>query len=54
MDKEKEETTTIRVKISTKELLDEVGKKGMTYDEILLKILIDASKSIEVENGNKN
>ena len=41
-----EETTTIRLKISTKELLNEFGKKPESYDDILLRLL-------GVENENK-
>jgi hypothetical protein len=36
---EKEDTTTIRLKISTKELLDEFGKKPESYDDIILRLL---------------
>lgn len=32
-------TTTIRVSKETKKLLDNFGKKGETYDDILLKIM---------------
>lgn len=46
MDKKKEEKTTISISKEAKELLDSIGKKGMTYDAILLEILIDASKCV--------
>ncbi len=36
---EKEDTTTIRLKISTKKLLDEYGNKSDTYDELILRLL---------------
>ena len=31
--------TTIQVSLKTKKMLDEVGKKGETYDQILQKLL---------------
>jgi hypothetical protein len=34
------ETTTIRLKNTTKKLLDKLGKKGESYDEILNKLII--------------
>jgi len=33
------EKTTISLTKETKELLDSVGKKGMTYDEIILNLI---------------
>jgi len=33
------ETTTVRVKCSTKELLENEGKKGETYDELILRLI---------------
>lgn len=33
------ETTTIRLQRSTKERLNIVGKKGETYDDIILKLI---------------
>ena len=44
----KEDTTTIRVKISTKELLDKFGKKPESYDEVILRLIK------VVKNANKN
>ena len=34
-----ESTTTIRIKRSTKQKLNEVGQKGMTYDDIINELL---------------
>lgn len=34
------ETTTIRLKNTTKKLLDKLGSKGESYDEILNKLII--------------
>ena len=32
-------TTTIRIKRSTKQKLDDVGRKGMTYDDIINELI---------------
>lgn len=34
-----EETTVVRIKVSTKEKLDKIGKKTDTYDSIIEKLL---------------
>ena len=34
-----ESTTTIRIKRSTKQKLNDVGQKGMTYDDIINELL---------------
>jgi len=37
------DTTTIRIKKSTKDLLAEYGKKSETYDEIILRLYQEAT-----------
>ena len=38
-------TVTIRVKVETKKRLDEIGKKGDTYDDIIRRLLEYYEKS---------
>jgi hypothetical protein len=40
----KEKITTIRISERTKQKLDDVGKKGETYEDIILKLLKGGSK----------
>jgi len=40
-----EKTTTIRIKESTKKLLDNFGKKPESYDDIILRLLNEIQKT---------
>jgi hypothetical protein len=37
-------TTTIRIQIETRELLDKIGNKGDTYDDIVMRLCLKALK----------
>lgn len=42
---ENEDFTTIRIKKSTREMLLKIGKKGETYDDVIIRIIDTAIKN---------
>ncbi len=40
----KDEITTIKVRVSTRDLLKSLGRKGETYDEIIRRLIHEAKK----------
>ena len=48
------ETTTIKISKYTKNKLDELGKKGESYEDIILRIIIEIIERRSKINGYKN
>lgn len=46
---ENEDFTTIRIKKSTREILQNMGKKGETYDDIITRLIDIAKKYLVVQ-----
>jgi hypothetical protein len=49
-----EEITTIKISKYTKSKLDEVGKKGESYEDIILRVLIELNERRLKVNGYRN
>jgi len=48
------EITTIKISKYTKEKLDNFGKKGESYEDIILRLLIEINERREKVNGYRN